>query len=357
MPRTTIYEAQTDRLEILGPDGSVDQSLMPELDGQEIRTLYRGMALMRAVDEKALKLQRQGRMGTWAPLKGQEAAQAGTALALTPEDWIVPAFRETGVLIMRGVPIHHIMTYWAGDSRGAVHPDFPKILPPAIPVGSQLLHGVGIGMALELRDETQAAVAFAGDGASSEGDFHEALNFAAVFKVRTVFVIQNNQWAISVPFSRQTAVPSIAQKAHAYGLPGIQVDGNDVFAVYVAVKEALERARAGKGPSLIEAFTYRMGDHTTADDASRYRRKEEVEAWEAKSPITRLRRFMEGKGLWDEEHEENLRTEIETRIEDEVRIMEGRTPLDPVSMFPHMYADLPWNLREQMATLQAEVAS
>ncbi|MBN1426177.1 pyruvate dehydrogenase (acetyl-transferring) E1 component subunit alpha [Candidatus Fermentibacteria bacterium] len=357
MPRTTIYEAQTIRLQILMPDGSVDRSLMPTVDDGQILALYRGMATMRAVDEKALKLQRQGRMGTWAPLRGQEAAQAGVAHALEPEDWIVPAFREMGVLIMRGVPIHHIMTYWVGDSRGAVHPDFPRILPTAVPVGSQLLHGAGIGMAMELRDEPHAAVAFAGDGASSEGDFHEALNFAAVFKARTVFVIQNNQWAISVPFSKQTVVSSIAQKAHAYGLPGIQVDGNDVFAVYVAVKEALEQARAGRGPSLIEAFTYRMGDHTTADDASRYRTKEEVESWEAKSPIARLRLFMTAQGLWDQAQEENLRTEVEGLIEEEVRLMESRAPLEPGSMFQHMYADLPWNLKEQMESLQAEVAS
>lgn len=357
MPRTTIYEAHTERLEILGPDGSADESLMPILTDEEIQALYRGMVLMRAVDEKALKLQRQGRMGTWAPLRGQEAAQAGVAHALHSDDWIVPAFRETGVLIMRGVPIHHIMRYWAGDIRGAVHPDFPRILPPAVPVASQLLHGAGIGMALELRGETSAAAAFAGDGATSEGDFHEALNFAAVFKARTVFVIQNNQWAISVPFSKQTAVASVAQKAHAYGLPGIQVDGNDAFAVYAAAKEALDRARAGGGPSLIEAFTYRMGDHTTADDAARYRTKEEVEAWEAKSPITRLRLYMTTKGLWDQAREDALGAEIEGRIEEEVRILEEQKPLDPLSMFPHMYGEMPGNLKEQMESLETEVAS
>ncbi len=356
MPRLTIYEGRTERLEVLRQDGTVDEALMPPLGHEEVRGLYRAMVLMRAVDEKALKLQRQGRMGTWAPLRGQEAAQAGVAHALGPDDWIVPSFRETGVVITRGVPIHHVLTYWVGDSRGAVHPDFPRILPPAIPVGSQLLHGTGIGMALQLRNEPHAAVAFAGDGASSEGDFHEALNFAAVFKARTVFVIQNNQWAISVPFSKQTAVRSVAQKGNAYGLPGIQVDGNDVFAVYVAAREALERARGGGGPSLVEALTYRMGDHTTADDASRYRPAAEVQAWEERSPLTRLRRFMEREGLWEQTAEDELREEVDRRIDEEVRALEARPPLDPLFVFAHMYAEMPWNLREQMELLRTEVA-
>lgn len=357
MPIETIYEAKTERLQIFDCDGNVDETLLPTLSDDQIRQLYKDMVLMRLVDEKALKLQRQGRMGTWAPSRGQEAAQAGAALALREEDWLVPAFREAGLLFMLGVPIHEVFYYWAGDSRGAFNPKHPRILPPAVPVGSQLLHGAGIGMALKLRREKAAVLTFGGDGSTSEGDFHEALNFAGVFKAHTVFLIQNNQFAISVRFENQTAVTNIAQKAHAYGIPGLQVDGNDVFAVYVAVNKALERARNGEGSTLIEALTYRLGDHTTADDASRYRQKEEVELWEKKSPIIRLNRFMTAKGLWDDDQEKALLDEVGKLIDEEVRIREETSPLEPTEMFKHMYQEMPWNLKEQMEALEEEVRS
>jgi pyruvate dehydrogenase E1 component alpha subunit len=357
MPIETIYEAKTERLQILNSDGNVDEELLPDLSDDQVRKLYKDMVLMRLVDEKALKLQRQGRMGTWAPSRGQEAAQAGAALALKEDDWLVPAFREAGLLFMLGVPIHEVFSYWAGDSRGAFNPKFPHILPPAVPVGSQLVHAAGIGMALKLKREKKAVLTYGGDGATSEGDFHEALNFAGVFKAQTVFLIQNNQFAISVRFKNQTAVSNIAQKAHAYGMPGIQVDGNDVFAVYVAVSRALERARNGEGPSLIETLTYRLGDHTTADDASRYRTEEEVELWEKRSPITRLQTYMTCKGIWDDKQEETLLAEVNELIEEEVRIREQSPPLEPTEIFKYMYREMPWNLKEQMEMLAEEVGS
>jgi len=355
MPIQTIYEGRTERLDILAPDGSVDESLMPDLSDDDVRLLYRNMVLMRRVDEKALKLQRQGRMGTWAPSKGQEAAQAGAALALQENDWIVPAFREAGLLIMQGVPAHDVFSYWSGDSRGSYNPDFPRILPTSVPVGSQLLHGAGIGMALHLKGEKAAALTFAGDGASSEGDFHEAMNFAGVFGAQTVFLIQNNQWAISVRFKDQTAVSNVAQKAHAYGIPGIQVDGNDVFAVYMEIDKALKRARSGEGASLVEAFTYRLGDHTTADDAKKYRSEEEVQEWEAKSPITRLDRFMRSRDMWDDKQEEELIAEVDAYINEELAIRESMEPQDPLDMFRYMYKEIPPHLDEQMHELAAEV--
>ena len=357
MPRTRVYEAVTERLEILDTEGRVDDALMPEIDPSRIRDLYRDMVLMRTFDDKAIKLQRQGRMGTWPPIKGQEAVQAGVALAMGENDWLIPAFREHGVMVLRGVPLHLVYAYWAGDERGSSYPEDVRCFPVAVPVGSQWQHGAGVGLSLKLRGEDAVAVAFGGDGSTSEGDFHEAVNCATVFDAKTVFVIQNNQWAISVPLHRQTAAETLAQKAHAYGLPGIQVDGNDVFAVFTAAVEAIERARRGDGPSLIEAVTYRIGDHTTADDASRYREDDEVEKWEARDPILRLRRFMERQGLWDDDQETVLREEAHDWVEAQVKVLEEMPPQAPEEIFTSMYAAMPPHVAEQMGELVEEMQS
>jgi len=357
MPRTRVYEAVTERLEILAVDGSVDAELMPQLDPNRIRDMYRDMVLMRAYDDKALKLQRQGRMGTWPPIRGQEAVQTGVAYAMGEADWMLPAFREHGVMLLRGVPGHLIYAYWAGDERGSAFPEGVRVFPVAVPVGSQWQHGTGVGLSLKLRGEDAAAVTFGGDGSTSEGDFHEAMNCAAVFGAKTVFVIQNNQWAISVPLRQQTRSETLAQKAHAYGMPGIQVDGNDVFAVLVAASEAIERARSGGGPTLIEAVTYRIGDHTTADDATRYRPAEELEEWQARDPVVRLRRYLEATGAWDDEQEQALLEQAQTWVDEQVAALEAMTPQDPGDIFTSMYAELPPNLREQMEALREEVAS
>jgi pyruvate dehydrogenase E1 component alpha subunit len=355
MPRNRVYEAVTERLEILDTEGNVDDSLMPKLGDDQIHDLYRDMVRLRLYDEKALRMQRQGRMGTWPPIKGQEAIQAGVALAMGAYDWLLPAFREHGVMILRGVPGHLVYAYWAGDERGNHFPDDVRCFPVAVPVGSQWQHGTGVGLSLKLRGEAAAAVAFGGDGSTSEGDFHEALNCAAVFNTKTVFVIQNNQWAISVPLHQQTAAETLAQKAHAYGLPGLQVDGNDVFAVYSAADEALRRARAGDGPTLIEAVTYRLGDHTTADDASRYRDEDEVKEWEEKGPIRRLRRYLEKRDMWDDAREEVLREEAQKWVDAQVEAFEEMAPQDPRDIFSHMYAEMPQILAEQMESLIDEV--
>ena len=330
---------------------------MPDLEPNVIRGIYRDMVRMRAMDAKALKLQRQGRMGTWPPIKGQEAIQAGVACAMADDDWLIPAFREHGIMLLRGVPGHLIYAYWAGDERGSAYPDGVRVFPVAVPVGSQWQHGTGVGLSLKLRDEPAAAVAFGGDGSTSEGDFHEALNCAGVFQSPTVFVIQNNQWAISIPLHRQTASETLAQKAHAYGIPGIQVDGNDVFAVYSAAAEALERARSGGGPTLIEAVTYRLGDHTTADDASRYREDAEVTEWEGRDPIEGLKNYMTARELWDEEPDLARLDEVSAWVDRQVANLEEMPPEDPRDIFPHMYADLPAHLKEQMAEVTGEVGS
>ena len=355
MPRTRVYEAVTERLEILQLDGSVDQALMPGLDDERVLAMYRDMVRMRAFDDKALKLQRQGRMGTWPPIRGQEAVQAGVGHAMSEADWLIPAFREHGVMLLKGVPGHLLYAFWSGDERGSCFPEGVRCFPVAVPVGSQWQHGAGVGLSLKLRGEAAAAVAFGGDGSTSEGDFHEALNCAGVFQVPTVFVIQNNQWAISVPLHRQTASATLGQKAHAYGIPGLQVDGNDVFAVWAAAAEALERARSGGGPTLIEAVTYRIGDHTTADDASRYRSEEEVASWQARDPIARLRRFLEARGLWDDARESELEAQVHAWVDEQVHAFETMPAQSPEDLFTHMYAETPPHLQEQMAALLEEV--
>ena len=354
MPRVTLQSVTIERLEILSAAGAVDNDLLPKIDDATLVSMHQSMIRMRAFDEKALNLQRQGRMGTYGSMRGQEAAQAGLAAAIEPTDWIVPSFRDQGVLEARGIPMHLWYAFCKGDERSSLYPQGTRCLPPAIPVGSQLLHAAGIGMGLALDNKPHAAVGLAGDGATSEGDFHEALNFAGVFKARTVFYIQNNQWAISVPFSKQTASATVAQKAVAYGIPGIQVDGNDVLAVYAACTEALNHARQGTGPYLIEALTYRLGSHTTADDASRYRNQHEVDDWADRDPIERMGRFLSSRGLWSDAADAAYRAELADVVEAEVARLEAMGTPPATDIFDHMFADLPPNLVEQRSTLNEE---
>lgn len=355
MPKKPIHEATTWRLEILDKDGKVDKDLMPDLSPAQLVDLYRSMVRMRKFDEKALLLQRQGRMGTWGSLRGQEAAQTGIALAMEAQDWTVPSFREHGVMMLRGVPLHLVYAYWKGDERGSAFPEGVHCLPNSVPVASQFVHAAGLGLAFRLRKEPAVAVGFGGDGSSSEGDFHEALNFAGVFRSQAVFFVQNNQWAISVPFRSQTAAGSIAQRASGYGIEGIQVDGNDVLAVYAASKEALDRARSGGGATLIEAVTYRMESHTTADEASRYRPAEEIAYWQERDPIDRMRAFLRSRKLWDDAKEQALLEEASAWVEKGVETLEAMPAPDPADIFNHMYAEIPANLREQRDALLSEV--
>ena len=346
MPYIDVHRATTKRLEILDKDGNVDEALAPALSKEQLVGLMRSMLRMRVFDEKALNLQRQGRMGTFGSLRGQEAAQAGLALALRPEDWLVPSIREQGVVEARGIPMHLYYGFCKGDERASRFPD-ARCLPQSIPVGSQLLHAAGLGMALRLRGERAAAVGFAGDGASSEGDFHEALNFAGVFKAQTLFYIQNNGWAISVPFRQQTAAETIAQRAHGYGFEGVQVDGNDVLAVYVASAQALDHVRSGAGPCLIEAVTYRLESHTTADDHTRYRDAAELEYWQERDPLLRMRTFLTRQKLWDEAQEQALREKVSRAAEEQVALLEQMAPPDPGDIFNYMFEVLPATLRQQ----------
>src|SRR5438445_3090401 len=275
--------------QVLDQNGNCDEKLISDIPKELMKKMYQLMVLTRAFDETALKLQREGRMLTYAPVRGQEASQIGSGLALKNDDWMFPAFRENGAYITRGTPMHMIYQYWMGDERGMRMPEGQNNFTVAIPVSTQILHAVGCAWGNKMQKKKNASIVYFGDAATSKGDFAEGMNFAGVFKIPVVFLCQNNQWAISVPRSRQSASQTLAQKAVAYGFDGIFVDGNDVFAVYQVAKQALEKARSGGGPTLIECYTYRMSDHTTADDASRYRDPKEVVEWQEKVPIDRLR--------------------------------------------------------------------
>lgn len=340
MPERIVESFQVKRLEILDEKGNADPALMPSFSDQELKRMYEILVLARAFDQRALSLQREGRLGTYPAIIGQEASQVGTVFAAEKSDWIFPTFRESGVYIALGFPVHQLFQYWAGDERGMTTPKGLNVFPLSIPVGTQIPHAVGAAMAAKYRKDRVASLVYFGDGATSRGDFHEGLNMAAVFKLPVVFLCQNNQWAISLPRERQTAAKTIAQKAYAYGFEGIQVDGNDVFAVYKATKDALRKAKDGGGPTLIECFTYRISDHTTSDDASRYRSKEELGTWKARDPILRLRLFMEKKGIWTEAYQKDIEKRSQAVVDEAQKKAEAAPPPDPRDMFTYTYGNL-----------------
>jgi pyruvate dehydrogenase E1 component alpha subunit len=348
MPRTPLEPRfAVEYLSILDSDGNLDAELEPEIPAATLKALHRAMLLGRRLDERMVRLQRQGRIGTFAPIKGQEASQLGSVCTLRPTDWMVPSFRETAAMVWRGWPIEKLLMLYAGYVEGGQPAPDQHDLPVTIPVATQVPHAVGLAYAAQYRGDDAVVMVYFGDGATSEGDFHEALNFAGVWHVPVVFVCQNNQWAISVPLKKQTHSRTIAQKALAYGLPGIQVDGNDVLAVYAASKEAVDRARAGDGPTLIECVTYRLSMHTTADDPSKYRSEEEVRAWERKDPLTRFAAYLGKKNLL----EDGLEAEVDAEIAEAVRRFEALPPPDPLRMFDHVYATRPPHLEAQRADL------
>jgi pyruvate dehydrogenase E1 component alpha subunit len=363
MPRHEIdLPERVEYLSILDEDGNVDKALEPPLEDGVLLRMFRIMLLGRRFDERALNLQRQGRIGTFAPTTGHEAAGIGSIMTLGPADWVIPSYRETPALLWRspdpGVAMENLLTYIGGLEEGALIPEGANVTPISVPVGSQTLHAAGIGWAIKYRKSGQVAMTYFGDGATSQGDFHEALNFAGVFEVPVVFVCQNNQWAISVPRARQTRSKTLAQKALAHGVRGVQVDGNDILAVYVASKEAVERARSGGGPTMIECVTYRLVMHTTADDPKRYRTEEEVEMWRKRDPLSRFRKHLENRGLLDESKVGEIEAEVKAEIQGAVERAEAtmKENPDPLFMFENMYAELTPDLRDQRAELAGELA-
>jgi len=352
MPRTIIApQFSIEHLSILDSDGNVDSALEPKIAGEVLQRMYRAMLLGRRFDERMLRLQRQGRVGTFAPIKGQEAAQIGSVAALRKTDWMVPSFRETAAMLWRGWPMEQLLLFFSGFLEGGRPEPDQRDLPICIPVSTQLLHAVGLAYAAQYRGDDAVVMAYCGDGATSEGDFHEAMNFAGVWHVPLVFLVQNNQWAISVPLKKQTHSRTLAQKALAYGFPGLQVDGNDVLAVYAASREALERAREGDGPTLIECVTYRLGVHTTSDDPTKYRSAEEVAAWERKDPLTRFTGYLKQRQLL----EPGLEEAVEADIARGVKAFEAVGPPDPLAVFDHVYGSPPASLAAQRAEMAARL--
>ena len=334
-------------LQILNENAVCDEKNKPKISEDVLREMYKYLILTRTFDDKALKLQRQGRLGTYAPMRGQEAGQIGSAFALAKDDWIFPAFRENGVYMIKGVSADMLFRYWAGDERGMQIPKGINILPVSITVGAHLPHAAGAAMGFNYLKQKNVAVVYFGDGATSEGDFHEALNFAGVFKAPCIFICQNNQWAISLPVKEQTASQTIAQKAIAYGIAGIQVDGNDVFAVYKATMDAVARARNGLGATLIECFTYRLADHTTSDDAKKYRSEDEVRSWELKDPILRFEKYLVSKNVINPVIIGKVKAEAEQQIERAVKMAESAKPQPPTEMFDYLYSDMTDEMKEQ----------
>ncbi len=359
----SVSESERDRVQVLDEDGTVlDGATVPDLDAETLVEMYRTMRLARHFDERAVSLQRQGRMGTYPPLSGQEAAQVGSAVALAEGDWMVPSYREHAAVYLRGVELEQTLQYWMGDERGNALSG-ANVFPVAVPIATQVLHATGAALASKLRDESRAFLCYFGDGATSEGDFHEGLNFAGVFDVPAVFFCNNNQWAISTPVERQTASATLAQKANAYGFEGVRVDGMDPLAVYRVTSDALEKAKdpgpasdgaAGRArrPTLIEAIQYRFGAHTTADDPSVYRDDEEVERWKQKDPIPRLETFLRDRGILDDERVDAIGKAIGEEVAEAIETVEGIERPGPSAMFDHVHAERTDRLEKQAEHLE-----
>lgn len=321
-------------------------------DPEPLQASYRIMQRTRCFDARAIALQRTGQLGTYGSSLGQEAVGAAIGAAMRREDVLLPTYREYAAQLLRGVAMHELLLYWGGDERGmafkddAVREDFPI----CVPIAGHAPHAVGVAAAFQYRQQPRVAVCVLGDGGSSKGDFYEALNLAGIWQLPVVFVIVNNQWAISVRRSQQSGTPTLAQKAIAAGLPGELVDGNDVIALRERLQHAIDHARAGQGATVIEALTWRLGDHTTADDASRYREQAEVESRWRLDPIQRLRTYLTQAGAWDEEQEQSLQMELAQQVEEAVQKYLDTPPQPPESMFDDLYESLPSALREQRQT-------
>jgi pyruvate dehydrogenase E1 component alpha subunit len=335
--------------QFLNKEGVLVEPLPPPLaDNPTLwKEMYAHLVRNRMFDEKAIKLQRTGQMSTYPSTEGQEAIAVGVGMAMHLEDALVPYYREAGAHLVRGVQMDEIFMYWGGDERGSSYEHIPNDFPYCVPISTQCLHAAGVAAAFKYKQQKRAAVAFIGDGGTSKGDFYEAMNVAGVWHLPVVFVINNNEWAISVHISHQTACKTLAQKGIAAGIGCEQVDGDDIFAVYHAAHVALDRARAGKGAHLIEAITYRMGDHTTADDASRYRDNETVQKHRENCPIARLRKFMESEKVWSDADEAALIKKINDDIDAAVTRYQQLTPSAVTDMFDYLYETLPDALHEQ----------
>lgn len=319
------------------------------MDDDLVSRLYRAMVFARTYDRKSMALQKQGRLATYAPFEGQEAAQVGSAAALEADDWMVATYRDAAAMWMQGYPMELLFAGRTGHEHGGRVPEHINVLPPSITVGGHMVHAVGLAWGERLLGSSRIALTYFGDGATSEGDFHEAMNFAAVQNVGVVFLCQNNGWAISLPTIEQSGSDTIAEKAIAYGMPGVRVDGNDLLAVFAATRDAVERARAGEGPTLIEAVTYRVGPHTTADDPGRYRDSAEVERWVRRDPLERVRIYLSERGRWDEVLQGRIEEQASIQIERAIELAESLSAPTAEDMFGAMFDEMPAHLARQLA--------
>ncbi|BBX69263.1 pyruvate dehydrogenase (acetyl-transferring) E1 component subunit alpha [Mycolicibacterium psychrotolerans] len=343
---------------LVAPDGAptAETRYRRHLPPETLAWLYESMAVTRELDTEFVNLQRQGELALYASCRGQEAAQVGATACLRKTDWLFPQYRELGAFLVRGISAPQVGALWRGTWHGGLGFTDKCCAPISIPIGTQGLHAVGAAMAAQRLGEDSVTVAFLGDGATSEGDVHEALNLAAVYRAPCVFFVQNNQWAISVPVHRQMAAPSIAQRADGYGMPGVRVDGNDVLACFAVAAEAAARARAGEGPTLIEAVTYRMGPHTTSDDPTRYREADEVELWRSRDPLARYRTYLEREGVWTQRLEDRVAHRAH-RLRSELRDAVLTEPdVDVAEVFDNVYHRITPDLARQRDQVTAELA-
>lgn len=346
-----------DVVRVLRPDGSADPERDPKVAPDDLRSLYRLMLLNRALDERMITLQRQGRIGFYIGSIGEEACILGSAFVMRPNDWVFPAYREHGAALLRGFPLQRFLANLFGNSedpvKGRQMPCHEAWAPANVasissPLATQLPHAVGIGWAARIKGAPDVAIAYFGDGSTSTNDFHTALNFAGVFKAQTIFLCRNNQWAISVPVTRQTASATLAEKARAYGLPGVRVDGNDLLAVIAATRQAHERARSGQGATLIEAVTYRLRGHSTSDDPRAYRTDEQVEPWLRLDPLARLKTHLLKVGALTAEEDAAWGKQVEEEIREAASKVEKAGPPALETMFEEVYAKQPWHLAEEL---------
>ena len=351
MPITTVFTAEIKKISILDEHANFDEKLGDGLiPNEDLLKLYEAMVACRHLDEVAFRLQRSGRMGTYPQNMGQEATSLGAAYVLRKDDWMVTCYRENCGLFWRGVPMEAILLHWMGDERGNAMPKPHWVTPIYVPLGTQMLHAAGLTLAAKYRGIDRIACTFFGDGAASEGDFHEACNFASNLEIPVVFVCQNNFWAISTPSKINSAAPTFAQRGISYGMPCVQVDGNDIFATVYAMKQAMEYTRKHGKPYFIEMVTYRLADHTTADDAKRYREDAEVESWRRKDPIIRLNAHLKNLRIWDDDKEVALKEKVALDIAAAVARAENITPPERMDAFDNMYAETPADLALQRDT-------
>src|ERR1700730_11062493 len=339
------YEVSTEQIEpltVLAPDGSiVNEDKLPKLSDDQLKELMRRMVFTRVWDERAVNLGRQGRLGFYAPVSGQEASMIGSEFALQRVDFICPGYRDIPQIVWHGLPLYQAFLYSRGHQHGGQVPDDVHVLMPQIIIGAQILHATGIAMGMKKRGKKNIAITYTGDGGSSEGDFYEGMNFAGAFKLPVIYFVQNNGYAISTPYSKQTGSLSIAHKAIAAGIRGVQVDGMDVLAVYQAVFEAAELARKGEGATLIEALTYRFKPHSMADDPSKYRTKEEETEWQIKDPINRFRNFLTKKGIWTEVDETRVKEEAKATVIEHIKKAEDTPKMTVAGLIDSMFEHTP----------------